>query len=125
MAEKATADVLAILENQGISDVSGEFDLGSDNEITCDSSVSNDSAKGGESSKVSQHGSDELSGSNVDSSPAPGRSLSWKGRLDSSRFLEKCKTSNVRRQSSFPSISSSTRHRLGKSCRRMKHRETR
>ncbi|KAK7277248.1 hypothetical protein RIF29_18399 [Crotalaria pallida] len=115
MAEKATVDVLAILESQGISDVSEEFDFGSDLETPCDSGVSNDSAsaKCGETSNVDS------------SSPAPGRSLSWKGRLDSSRSLEKYKTSNVRRRSSFSSISSSPKHRLGKSCRRLKHRETR
>ncbi|KAL1330353.1 hypothetical protein HN51_047588 [Arachis hypogaea] len=129
MAEKATADVLAILENQGISDISGEFDLGSegsDHDITCDSSVSNGYANAAErstSSKVRRHASEELSGSNVDPSPSPGRSLSWKGRLDPCRSLEKYKTSHVRRRNSLSSSSSSARH-LAKSCRRIKHKET-
>ncbi|CAL0303104.1 unnamed protein product [Lupinus luteus] len=114
MAEKATVEVLSILESQGLSDASEEFDFSSDLETPCDSGLSNDSAsaKGGERS-------------NVDSSPAPSRSLSWKGRLDSSRSLEKYKTSNMRRRSSFSFVNSSSSHRLGKSCRRLKHRETR
>ncbi|OIV88995.1 hypothetical protein TanjilG_07619 [Lupinus angustifolius] len=114
MAEKATVEVLSILESQGLSDASEEFDFSSDLETPCDSGLSNDSAsaKGGERS-------------NADSSPAPSRSLSWKGRLDSSRSLDKYKTSNMRRRSNFSLISSSSSHRLGKSCRRLKHRETR
>ncbi|XP_061352183.1 uncharacterized protein LOC133297128 isoform X2 [Gastrolobium bilobum] len=122
MAEKATADVLAILENQGISDVSEEFDSGSDLEIHCESGVSNESAKEGERRR---HGSDELSGSHVDSSPVSSRSLCWKGRNDSPHSLEKYKTTNLRRRSSFSSISSSPKHRLGKSCRKIRHRQTR
>ncbi|TKY51690.1 micronuclear linker histone polyprotein isoform X1 [Spatholobus suberectus] len=128
MAEKATADVLAILENQGISDVSEEFDSGSDLENPCDSSMSNECAKEDEgrmSSKGRQHGSDEMSGSNVDSSPVSSKSLSWKGRHDSPYSLEKYKTSNLRRQSSFSSLSSSPKHRLGKSCRKIRHRQNR
>lgn len=113
MAEKATVDVLAILENQGINDVFEESDFSSDIEIPCDSGARNDSA----SAKGSER-------SNVDSSPAAGKSLFWKGRLDSSRSLEKYKTSKVRRRNSFSSISS-PKHCLGKSCRRLKHRETR
>lgn len=128
MAEKATADVLAILENQGISDLSEEFDSGSDPDIPCESGVSNDSSKEGErymSSKERRRGSDELSGSHLDSSPVSNQNLSWKGRLDSPCSLEKYKTSNFRRQNSFSSISSSPKHRLGKSCRKIRHRQTR
>ncbi|KAK7391464.1 hypothetical protein VNO78_19880 [Psophocarpus tetragonolobus] len=128
MAEKATADVLTILESQGISDVSEEFDSGSDLENPCDSSMSNEYTKEGEepvSSKGRQLGSDEVCGSNVDSSPLSSRSLSWKGRHDSPHSLEKYKASNSRRQSSFSSITSSPKHRLGKSCRKIRHRQTR
>lgn len=130
MAEKATADVLAILENQGISGVSDEFDSGSDLENPFDSSMSNDCSKEDEgpmNSKGRQHGSDEMSGSNVDSSLGSSKSLSWKGRHDLSHSLEKCKTktTNVRRQSSFSSFSSSPKHRLGKSCRKIRHRQPR
>ncbi|MCI48284.1 hypothetical protein A2U01_0069527, partial [Trifolium medium] len=44
MAEKATADVLAILEDRGISDLSEELDSGSDLDIPCESGVSNESS---------------------------------------------------------------------------------
>ncbi|ESW15816.1 hypothetical protein PHAVU_007G104500 [Phaseolus vulgaris] len=130
MAEKATADVLAILESQGISGVSDEFDSGSDLENPFDSSMSNECAKEDEGpmkSKGRQHGSDEMSGSNEDSSLVSSKSLSWKGRHDLSHSLEKYKTksTNVRRQSSFSSFSSSPKHRLGKSCRKIRHRQPR
>lgn len=128
MAEKATADVLAILENQGISDASEEFDSDLDLEVPCESGVNNDYAKEGErpvSSKGRRYGSEELFGSHADSSPVFSRSLSWKGRHDSSRSLEKYKISSSRRQNSFSSISSSPKHRQGKSCRKIRHRQTR
>ncbi|KAJ1435863.1 Ribonuclease H domain [Sesbania bispinosa] len=128
MAEKATADVLAILENQGISDASEEFDSGSDLENPYESGVSNESVKEGEnsmSSKGRRHGSDELSGSHVDSSPVSSKSLSWKGRHDSPHSLEKYKTSHPRRQNSISSISSSPKHRQGKSCCKIRHRQSR
>ncbi|XP_047175525.1 uncharacterized protein LOC124842953 isoform X3 [Vigna umbellata] len=129
MAEKATADVLAILENQGINGVSDEFDSGSDLENPFDS-MSNDCSKendGPMNSKGRQHGSDELSGSSVDSSLVSSKSLSWKGRHDLSHSLEKykIKTTNVRRQNSFSSFSSSPKHHLGKSCRKIRHRQPR
>nr|KYP35269.1 hypothetical protein KK1_043700 [Cajanus cajan] len=58
------------------------------------------------------------------SSPVSSKNLSWKGRHDSPHSLEKykTKTSNLRRQNSFSSISSSPKHRLGKSCRKIRHR---
>jgi len=126
MAEKATADVLAILENQGISGVSDEFDSGSDLENPFDSSMSNECAKEVEG-KGRQYGSDEMSGSNVDSSLVSSKSLLWKGRHDLSHSLEKykTKTTSARRQSSFSSFSSSPKHRLGKSCRKIRHRQSR
>ncbi|KAF7820247.1 myosin heavy chain, striated muscle [Senna tora] len=126
MAEKATADVLAILENQGITDFSEEFDLGSDEEMPYESGVGNDSTKGDErsmSSKGRRRDSNELSGSEIDSSPVTSRSLSWKGRVNSPGSFEKYKNYNVRRRSSFSSISS-PKHRLGRSCRQIKCRET-
>ncbi|XP_073223753.1 uncharacterized protein [Cicer arietinum] len=129
MAEKATADVLAILEDQGISDLSEELDSGSDIDIPYESGVSNESSKEGEryrSSKERRHESDELYDSHVvDSSPVSNRSLSWKGRHDSPRSLEKYKTSNIRRRNSFSSVSSSPKHHQGKSCRKIRHRQNR
>ncbi|CAL5209117.1 unnamed protein product [Lathyrus oleraceus] len=125
MAEKATADVLAILEDQGISDASVESDSSSDIDIPCESGISNDSSKEGErytGSKGRQHGSDEMYGSCMNSSPVFIRSLSWKGRHDSPRSLEKYKNSNMRRQNSFSSANSSPKHHHGKSCRKIRHR---
>ena len=124
MAEKATVDVLAILESQGISDMSEEFDFGSDEEIPCESGIGDDSAKD-HARPRRRHITDELSGSDMDSSLVPSKSLSWRGRIDFSRSLERCKTSNVRRQSNFSSISSSPKHREGKSCRQIRRKETR
>lgn len=128
MAEKATVDVLAILENQGITDFSEEFDFGSDQEMPSESGAAgHDSTKGDErsmSSKGRRDDSNELSGSDLDSSPVTGRSLSWKGRVNSSRSFEKYKNYNARRRSSFSSISS-PKHHLGRSCRQIKSRDTR
>ncbi|KAK9911966.1 hypothetical protein M0R45_035843 [Rubus argutus] len=54
------------------------------------------------------------------------RGLSWKGRIDSPRSREKYKEPSLRRRSTFSATgSSSSRHNLGKSCRQIKHRETR
>ncbi|WJX20206.1 hypothetical protein P8452_09789 [Trifolium repens] len=129
MAEKATADVLAILEDRGISDLSEELDSGSDLDIPCESGVSNESSKEGDerytSSKGRHHGSDEPYDSHMDSTPVFNRSLSWKGRHDSPRSLEKYKSSNMRRQNSFSPVSSSPKHNQGKSCRKIRHRQNR
>lgn len=125
-AEKATVDVLAILECQGLSDVSDEFDLSSDQETPCESKVGHKSTKEEESSinsKVSRNKSEEYSGSDVDSSPVRGRSLSWKGRNDSPRSLQKHKDSSMRRSSLTSTRSSSPKHCVGKSCRQIRRRE--
>ncbi|KAM1018612.1 hypothetical protein ACFX2C_040218 [Malus domestica] len=129
MAEKATADVLAILENQGGSDISEEFDSSSDQETHQESKVGNNLTNEEESfviSKARRNEQEELSGSDADSSLIPGRSLSWKGRIESPRSREKYKDLSTRRRSNFSSMgSSSPRHHLGKSCRQIKHKETR
>ncbi|CAJ2629457.1 unnamed protein product [Trifolium pratense] len=131
MAEKATADVLAILEDRGISDLSEELDSGSDLDIPCESGVSNESSnsKEGEerytSSKGRHNGSDEPYDSHMDSTPEFNTSLCWKGRHDSPRSLEKYKSSNMRRQNSFSPVSSSPKHNQGKSCRKIRHRQSR
>lgn len=127
-AEKATADVLAILENQGISDVSEDFDLSSDQETPHESEAVHKSTKEDESSinsKGSRNKSEELSGSDIDSSPVRGRSLSWRGRNDSPRSLQKYKESSLKRRSRFTSNgSSSPKHSSGKSCRQIRGRES-
>lgn len=124
-AEKATVDVLAILESQGLSDVSEEYDLSTDGETSHESKVVHKSTKEEEhrsfNSKVK---SEDLSGSDLDSSPVRGRSLSWKGRNDSPRSFQKYKDSSMRRRSSLASTdSSSPKHHLGKSCRQIRRRE--
>ncbi|XP_030965200.1 uncharacterized protein LOC115986388 isoform X2 [Quercus lobata] len=127
-AEKATADVLAILESQGLSDVSEEYDLSSDEETSHESKAVHKSTTEEEhcsfNSKVRQNKSGDLSGSDLDSSPVRGRSLSWKGRNDSPRYFQKYKDSSMRRRSSLASTdSSSPKHHLGKSCRQIRRRE--
>ncbi|KAL6326619.1 hypothetical protein AAG906_009745 [Vitis piasezkii] len=130
-AEKATADVLAILENHAVSDVSWEFDSSSDQEVAlCDSHVGGGSTKEVESSvnsKSRRNDADGLSSSELEFSPSTGRRLSWKSSKDSSRSIEKryldC---SIRRRRSFASSgSSSPKHNLGKSCRQIRRRETR
>lgn len=129
-AEKATADVLAILESNGVSDASEDFDSNSEGETTIsDSKVSSHtSKKKGASSdfEVRRRDIDTYSSSEVDSSPSTGRSLSWKSGKDSSNYLERKKFMDPgrRRSSSFTSNSSLPK-RVGKSCRRIRRKETR
>lgn len=129
-AEKATADVLAILESNGISDASEAFDSNSDQEtIISDSKISNDSVKRKESLsnfQVRRRDMDSCSSSEIDSSPSAGRSLSWKSSKDSVHSLERKKyTETVRRRSSTFASNSSLPKRIGKSCRRIRRREAR
>ncbi|KAB2033451.1 hypothetical protein ES319_D04G018800v1 [Gossypium barbadense] len=127
-AEKATADVLAILENNGVSDVSEELDSSSDQDTPFESNMDNVSTKEEESSvssKARRKESEELSGSD-DFSSVSGRSLSWKGRKGASHSPEKYKDSLARRRNSFTSMAfSSSKQRQGKSCRQIRRRESR
>ena len=119
MAEKATVDVLTILENQGISDAAETYDSSSDEETHQESQEEHSVPK--RRSKLEEH-----SGSDLDSSPVSGRTLSWKGRSKSPRSREKYKDLSTRRRNAFSSVgSSSPRHHLGKSCRQIRRRETR
>lgn len=128
MAEKATADVLAILEDNGASDISETLDSNSDHETPCESKVEDDHAREDVNSssirRRKEH--EEYSGSDIDTSPVLGGSLSWKGRNDSPNTREKYKKFSVRSRSSFTSIgSSSPKHQLGRSCRQIKRRDAR
>ncbi|KAG6758589.1 hypothetical protein POTOM_038948 [Populus tomentosa] len=126
-AEKATANVLAILESNEISDHSETYDSNSDQDTTSESKVGNKASKAEEglvSSKVRKYEL-EHSGSGHDCPPAQGRSLSWKGRKHSQRSLEKYKDPSLRRRSGFASTSSSPKHRQGKSCRQIRSKESR
>ncbi|OVA03619.1 hypothetical protein BVC80_1651g130 [Macleaya cordata] len=130
-AEETTAEVLAILENNGISDCSEAFDSSSDEEqVLQESRQDNNSNKEEEASVISRpRGTEmeELSGSEIEGSPLPGRSLSWKSCSDNPNSAEKKNINQARRrQSRFVSTSgSSGKPRLGKSCRQIKRRDMR
>ncbi|KAL3838220.1 hypothetical protein ACJIZ3_022811 [Penstemon smallii] len=122
-AEKATSDVLAILENRGISDFSEGFDSCSDQdenphefEVHKKDSSTN--------MRVNKNEMEAYSSSELEYSPSIGRTLSWKSSKDSQYSLEKKKyMESVRRRASFASSGSSSK-RVGKSCRRIRRRET-
>ncbi|CAI9759802.1 unnamed protein product [Fraxinus pennsylvanica] len=129
-AEIATADVLAILEDHGISDVSEGFDSSSDHEETLNGSNShNDTAMGNEAStniKVRRNDTEAYSSSEIDSSPLTGRSLSWKSGKDLQYSFQRKKHKDLaRRRASFTSTGYSSMRWVGKSCRRIRHGETR
>ncbi|KAK1431433.1 hypothetical protein QVD17_07892 [Tagetes erecta] len=114
-AEKAAADVLAILENHGQNDFTEPIDSGSDEE-----EMSSDFR---DDKHVETEG---FSSSEVDCSSVNGKNLSWKNsKNSSSRFLDKKYTdASRRRRNSITSTGSSPR-RVGKSCRQIRHREQR
>ncbi|XP_076943953.1 uncharacterized protein LOC143614384 [Bidens hawaiensis] len=114
-AERAAADVLAILENHGKTDIS-EPNVSSSNEEEMSSDFMDDK-------RVE---TEVFSGPEVESSSVNGKSLSWKNSKNtSSRFLnKKYMDASRRRRNSFTSTSSSPR-RVGKSCRQIRHREHR
>ncbi|XP_057472310.1 uncharacterized protein LOC130760842 isoform X2 [Actinidia eriantha] len=91
--EQATVDVLSILENHGINEFPEQFDSSSDQEMTCcESKVGNGFLKEEESlvvSKMQRNHMDEFSGSELETSPLLGRSLSWKSGKDSLHSYEK------------------------------------
>ncbi|KAF7148463.1 hypothetical protein RHSIM_Rhsim03G0105700 [Rhododendron simsii] len=129
-AEKAAADVLAILENNGISEFSDEFDSTSEQDVIhCESKAghSPEEEESSVDSRMQRNHTDELSSSELESSPLPGRRLSWKGCKDCSRSREKKYMDSPirRRNSSVSTTSASPRCRVGKSCRQIRRRETR
>uniref|UniRef100_A0A6N2LQK7 Uncharacterized protein n=1 Tax=Salix viminalis TaxID=40686 RepID=A0A6N2LQK7_SALVM len=127
-AEKATEDVLAILESNGISDDSEMSGSSSDQDTPCESEVGKKTSKQEENSvnlKVTKYKLEEHSGSDHDFSSSQGRNLSWKGRKHSPCSLEKCKDPSLRRRRSFLSTISSPKHHQGKSCRQTRNKESR
>ncbi|XP_043724384.1 uncharacterized protein LOC122671286 [Telopea speciosissima] len=130
-AEKATAEILAVLEKHGFSDFSETFDSNSDQEgILCESKEGTESPNKLESSMISKarmNKLEELSGLEQRGSPESGRSLSWKSCPDSPTSLKSEYMGQARRKrSSFISSGgSSSRRNLGKSCRQLKRKETR
>lgn len=125
-AEKATVDVLAILENHGRNDLSEQFDSSSDQEGMSSDFKDDKHVERSEDGKVRESDVEGFSGSEVESSSVNGRSLSWKSsKNSSSRFLDKkYMDASRRRRNSFTSTGSSPR-RVGKSCRQIRHREHR
>ncbi|CAF2111222.1 uncharacterized protein BNAC08G23550D [Brassica napus] len=95
-AEQATADVLAILAENGFNDVSDGYDSTSDQE------------------------------SYSQASSVSGKSLSWKGRRREAASSDKAKEPRDRRQRGFDSAYIwRPRHRQGRSCRQIKRSESR
>lgn len=75
--------------------------------------------------KIMKNEVEAYSSSEFEYSQSTGRSLSWKSTKDSQYSLEKKKRmDSVRRRASVVSSSSSLR-RAGKSCRKVRHKETR
>ena len=130
-AEKATAAVLSILENHGINDASEEFSSGSDQETSLSDSKDAENKREGRkissSVKEEEDDADTFSSSEISSSPSTARSLSWKSDKGSSRYLDRRKyTGSNRRRCNFaPSTGISSSKRVGKSCRRIRRRDTR
>ncbi|KAM3268480.1 putative protein isoform X6 [Capsicum chacoense] len=132
-AEKATAAVLSILENEGLSDVSEEFDSGSDQEAICSDTKGVESADNRNDRKptplnVKERENDaDISSSELVSSPSTGRSLSWKsGKLSVQQSFDRKKYTDSpwRWSGSFTSNGTSSPQRAGKSCRRIRHSNT-
>ncbi|KAJ4970878.1 hypothetical protein NE237_003977 [Protea cynaroides] len=129
-AEKATAEILAVLEKHGLGDFSETFDSSSDQEgILGESKEGTESPNKMENSVISKARMNKLefSGSELGGSPVASRSLSWKSCIDSPTSLKSENMDHARRRrSSFiSSAGSSSRRNLGKSCRQIKRKETR
>lgn len=128
-AEQAAADVLAILETRGISDVSDSYYSSSDQEVTprVQKLRGSDSKKAEGSANSGERGSEleKLLGPELEPSAATSRHLPWKGRRDPSHSIEKFKDSPTRRRGSFACVGSFSRQQLGKSCRQIKRRDQR
>ncbi|XP_021731469.1 uncharacterized protein LOC110698364 [Chenopodium quinoa] len=129
-AEKAALDVYSYLDSLGVSDISEVYESDSnEDESQYDSDMDN-----GDTTKVNkafgpletEQNDREPLGLEPESTPSSGRSLSWKGRKDSTRLLDKKGLkSSIRSQTSLAQVNSSPRQRLDKSCRQIKRRESR
>ncbi|OAY76780.1 hypothetical protein ACMD2_19909 [Ananas comosus] len=131
-AEKAVAEVLAILKLQGIGDLSEGVDSSSDQEAGpsvvegCEGT-----SKGDETSSGSKVGKSEvedaLSGSELGASASQVGGLLWKGRSGSPDSCKKQQAKHFRqrqRRSSFIlTVESSPKYQLGMSCRKIKQKD--
>lgn len=125
-AEQATADVLAILEENGFTDVSDAYDSSSDHE-------SYSHTNSGKSFILQWRKVSELDRAILTSQHwrfvsflVSGKSISWKGRRREPASSDKMKEIRNRRQRVFDSAYfSSARHRQGRSCRQIRRTESR
>ncbi|XP_010242640.1 PREDICTED: uncharacterized protein LOC104586934 [Nelumbo nucifera] len=128
-AEKATEEVLTILEDNGISDLSEELDSSSDQEGLFYETKEDNSMKEEENSVTSKlrKEPEELPGLGFQGTSLPGKCLSWKSCSGGHKHLQKkyMEQARRRRSSLISRTGSSPRQRLGKSCRQIKQRETR
>ncbi|XP_075513497.1 uncharacterized protein LOC142548826 isoform X3 [Primulina tabacum] len=126
-AEKAMADVLAILENHGISDMPEGFDSNSDQDGTLHD-FRTDQLMLRETSTKNEARKNEMGdyySSEIESSPSTGESLTWKTTKDSQYSLQKKKqVDSISRRTSF-ALNGSSARRTVKSCRRIRRKETR
>ncbi|CAL1386916.1 unnamed protein product [Linum trigynum] len=126
-AEKATANVLAILVSNGLSDASEGFDSSSNQDDESEFGLVNGCSKEGQSSvnsKAKKSESDERSGSDK-FIPSPARSLSWKSSKDGTGSMKGCKDPALRSCNTFTSACSSPKRHPGKSCRQIRRKDTR
>lgn len=127
-AEKAATEVLTILENQGEGYFAEVIDSSSDQDDV-DGETKRSDVKEDETSNASRveksEVEDGLSGSEPETSPSQGRSLSWKGRSSSPDSHEKQIRQRQRRSSFTSATESSGKHQLGKSCRKIRQSEMR
>lgn len=124
-AEKAAAEVLAILETRGLGDLSEAIDSSSDREVSC-----GDTLKEDESSTASRMERSEVEdGSEPEVPPTQGRSLSWRSHSNSPDSRDKQRAKQIRqrqrRRSFISTLQSSSKHELGKSCRKIKRKDVR
>ncbi|MCL7039877.1 hypothetical protein MKW94_021345, partial [Papaver nudicaule] len=109
-AEKESEEVLTILENNGISEFMEALDSSSDEE------------------QILVESGQHTTNSSKESSTLPiGRSLSWKSNNDNSSSGEKRSTDRARRREGrfLYTSGSSSKPRLGKSCRQIKRMDLR
>ncbi|GMG99464.1 hypothetical protein Nepgr_001304 [Nepenthes gracilis] len=128
-AERATLNVLSFLKTHGVTDFFEALDSESEEEGSlCESNVdkSNSTVEDEQSGNLKGDDKVELSGSDNESTPSSGRTLSWKSRKETHRSHErKYFAYSIRRLTQFALADSSPRHHLGKSCRQIKPREIR
>ncbi|KAJ0976764.1 hypothetical protein J5N97_012238 [Dioscorea zingiberensis] len=126
-AEKAAAEVLAILESQRADGFSEVIDS-----TTSDGEEDSGGAhgKGDEKAKPSDEEVDGLSGPPVEGSASlQGRSLSWKSRSDSPNSCHRLRLKQFKQRQRGRSVvllsssESSPKYQLGMSCRRIKPKE--